>query len=137
VLIQRRQRIAETYLTAVNPIVSLKLEGNRLTFENAALEAGVAKGPVTYRASWAVFDNTTGQTKAISETQGTTTTLDVPNGLPAGAGSFIEVAISAEAAGYPTWKEPVRTYFRRMGDGWKLVGLERLPQTIDVQERTH
>jgi hypothetical protein len=133
VLIQRRDKIASVYLTAVNPIVSPRLEANRLTFENAAIAAGVAKGPVTYRASWALFDNNTGQTRAISETQSTTTALDAPSGLPTTAGSFIEVAISADAPEYPTWKEPIRTYFRRLSDGWKLVGLERLPETLGAR----
>jgi hypothetical protein len=127
VLIQRRQMIAETYLTAVNPIVSLKLDGNRLTFENAAEAAGVAKGPVTYHASWATFDNATGQTRPIGDTQGTTTTLEAPNGLPTAADSYIEVNISADNTAYPTWKQPIRTHFRRQADGWKLVGLVRVP----------
>jgi hypothetical protein len=128
VLIKRRDKIASVYLTAVNPIVSLRLDANnRLTFENAAVAAGVAKGAVTYRASWALFDNATGQTRALTETQSTTTTIDAPGGLPAAAGSFIEVSISADNPAYPTWKQPIRTHFRRQADGWKLVGLERLP----------
>jgi hypothetical protein len=136
VLIQRRDKIASVYLTAVNPIVSPRLDaGTKLTFENAAIAAGVAKGPVTYHASWALFDNATGQTKALSQTQSTTTTLDAPDGLPSAAGSYIEVAISADAAEYPTWKEPVRTYFRRQSDGWKLVGLERVPERINAGSR--
>src|SRR6185312_5426845 len=53
VLIKRRDKVIRTYLTAVNPIVSPRLDANgRLTFENAAFDAGVASGPATYRASW-------------------------------------------------------------------------------------
>jgi hypothetical protein len=130
VLIKRRNKIASVYLTAVNPIVSPRLDANnRLTFENAAVAAGVANGPVSYRASWALFDNATGQTRPLSETQSTTTTIEAPSGVPTVAGSFIEVSISADNANYPTWKQPIRTHFRRQADGWKLVGLERLPET--------
>ena len=43
--------------------------------------------------------------------------------------------VLSEASDHPAWKEPVRTYFRRQGDGWKLVGLERLPETIDAGSR--
>jgi hypothetical protein len=132
-LIKRRDKIASVYLAAVNPIVSPRLDANnRLTFENAAVVAGVAKGAVTYRASWALFDNATGQTRPLSETQSTTTTIEAPSGLPTAAGSFIEVSISADNPAYPTWKEPIRTHFRRQSDGWKLVGLERLPETVSV-----
>jgi hypothetical protein len=133
VLIKRRDKIAGVYLTAVNPIVSPRLDANnRLTFENAAVAAGVAKGAVTYRASWALFDNATGQTRPLSETQSTTTTIEAPSGLPTTFGSFIEVSIAADNPEYPTWKQPIRTHFRRQSDGWKLVGLERLPETLSA-----
>ena len=129
VLIKRRDRIANVYLTAVNPVVSPRLDANnQLSFENAAVAAGVIKGPVSYRASWALFDNATGQTRPLSETQSGTTSMQAPGGLPTAAGSFIEVNISAEHPAYATWKKPIRTHFRRQADGWKLVGLQRLPE---------
>jgi hypothetical protein len=128
VLIKRRNKIASTYLPAINPVVSPQLDANgRLTFENAAAKAGVATDPATYRASWMRFDNATGQTQAISETRSSTTSIDAPSGLPTGAGSFVAVDIAVDSAGHPTWVRPVRTYFQRNGNGWKLVGLERMP----------
>ena len=133
VLIKRRDKIASVYLTAVNPVVAPRLDAsNRLTFENAAVTANVVKGSTAYRASWFSFDNATGQTRPLGETEGTTTTLTAPAGLATGAGSFIEVAISAANSAYPEWKQPVRSHFRRQNDGWKLVGLERLPDTLPV-----
>jgi len=131
VLIKRRDKILSTYLTAVNPIVNPRLEANGpLTFENAAISADVAEGRPTYRASWMLFDNVTGATKPLSSTQSQTTTLDAPPGLPTTAGSYIEVDISAEIKAYPTWQTPIKTYFRRTGQGWTLVGLERLPEMV-------
>ena len=62
VLIQRRDKIKSIYLTQVNPIVNPRLDASALTFENAAVSAGVAKGPVSYTASWMRFDNVTGAT---------------------------------------------------------------------------
>jgi hypothetical protein len=129
VLIKRRDKIAAIYLNAVNPVVSLRLDTNgRLTFENAAVVAGVASGPATYRASWFRFDNATGATQAISETQSQTTTIDAPPNLPTAPGSFIAVNISVDSAGHQAWQRPIRTHFRRGNDGWTLVGLERLPE---------
>jgi hypothetical protein len=129
VLIKRRDKIKSAYLTAVNPIVTPRLASNQLTFENAAIAAGVAKGPVTYRASWLQFDNATGETRPMSETQSETTTLDAPRGLPAGSNSYVAVDISADSAAHPTWKKPVRAYFRGGGGSWTLVGFDRIPET--------
>src|SRR4029078_8920500 len=70
VLIKRRDKMLSVYLNAVNPIVNPRLDANgRLTFENAALSAGVATGQPTYSATWMLFDNTTGGTKPLSTTQ--------------------------------------------------------------------
>jgi hypothetical protein len=41
--------------------------------------------------------------------------------------SFIMVEIAADGTEYDTWRRPIRTYFRLGSNGWKLVGLERLP----------
>ena len=133
VLIKRRDKIKSIYLTAVNPVVAPRLDTNgRLTFENAAFAAGVASGPATYRASWFRFDNATGETQPLSETQSATTTVEVPRGLPTTSGSFVRVDISVESEGHPTWRRPIQTYFRRDGQGWALVGLERLPEKLST-----
>ena len=127
-LIKRRDKIARVYLTAMNPIVDPRLDANgQLTFENAAVAARVAQAPSAYRAVWSQFDNATGQTRQIAETQSATTTMQAPAGLPESAGSYLEVSVSADSSEHPAWKLPVRTHFRREGAGWKLVGLERMP----------
>jgi hypothetical protein len=43
---------------------------------------------------------------------------------------FIAVDIAAESAAHPTWKQPVRAVFRQDTGGWKLVGLERMPDRV-------
>jgi hypothetical protein len=128
VLIQRREKVKSVYLTAVNPIVNPKLDASGLTFENAAVSGGVAHGTAAYRASWMTFDNATGATKPISETKSATTTIPAPSGLP--SSGFVAVDIAADSDTYPTWKQPVRAFFRQDGGSWKLVGLERLPDQL-------
>ena len=117
-LIKRRNKIASIYLTAVNPIVNPRLERNRLTFENAAVAAGVAKGPAAYRASWLLFDNATGATQAARQRrESATTTIEAPSGLPtAPAASSRSISRPTDAA-YPTWKQPVRTLLPPDGGG--------------------
>ena len=48
-------------------------------------------------------------------------------GLPTRTGDFIRVDLSAVETAHAAWTEPLRSYFRRSADGWKLVGLERAP----------
>jgi hypothetical protein len=137
VLIKRRNKIAAVYLTAVNPVVAPRLDANhRLTFENAAVQADLTKGPASYRSSWFVFDNATGETRPLAEVDSATTTIDGPRVLPDALGSFVGVDISAPGDAHPQWRRPVRTYFRRDIGGWTLVGLERLPERLPADRAT-
>ena len=70
VLIKRRDKIASVYLTAVNPIVNPRLDASgRLTFDNAAVAAGVANGPATYRAVVAPLRQRHGRDQAAVRNQ--------------------------------------------------------------------
>jgi hypothetical protein len=132
IMIKRRDTILRTYLPAVNPIVSPRFDGNRLTFENAAVAADVAKAPEGYQASWFEFDNPTGSTRFLSDSTSATTTIDAPVGLPTREDSFIAVDLSASGKEHEAWRKPIRTYFRRGADGWELVGLERIPDRASM-----
>ena len=135
IMIKRRDKILATYLPAVNPIVAPKLENNRLTFENAAVAAHVAKAPASYRAAWFQFDNATGNTRPLSETTSTTTTIEAPAGLPTASDTFIAVDVSADSKEHAAWRKPIRMYFRRSGSAWQLVGLERMPDASNDRPR--
>jgi hypothetical protein len=126
IMIKRRDKIVKIYLPAVNPVVSPRIDGSQLTFDNAAVAADVAPAPEAYRAIWSEFDNAGGTVRRFAETRSATTSMDVPPGLPATIGSYLEVDIAADSAQHPAWQAPVRTYFRREADGWKLVGLDRI-----------
>ena len=128
VLIERREKIKSAYLTAVNPIVNPRLDSGGLTVENAAVAGGVAQAPASYRAAWMTFDNNTGATRPLSETKSSTATIPAPDGLP--SSGFVAVDIAADSESFPSWKQPVRAFFRRDGGAWKLVGLERLPDQM-------
>ena len=127
VLIQRRDAILRRYLPAVNPIVDPALSASgTLTFANAAVSAGVAREPEAYRASWASFDNTTGETRDLGETTGPASGIQPPAAVAA-SGAFLRVAIAAAKGPNPEWENPVHAYFHKVNNEWKLVGFERLP----------
>ena len=73
------------------------------------------------------FDNATGASKPLGQTTGAQGRIQAPTGLPTTAGTYIRVDLSADHPDHSKWKEPVRAYFLRQAAGWKLVGLERLP----------
>ena len=127
VLIKRRNAIGRAYLPAINPIVDPKLSASgALTFDNAAVQHGL-EAPESYKAVWSTFDNATGATTHIGDSAGREPTLQAPSGLAGAPGSFISVELSAVSAAHPAWAQPIVVHFRRGSDGWKLVGLERLP----------
>ena len=126
-LIERRNAILRRYLPAVNPVVDVRLSpSGTLTFRNAAVDADVAHAPKEYVVAWQRFDNATGTTTNLGETRASATNVNAPKDLPAAAGTYIRVEISANG-GPESWTEPAHAYFRREAAGWTLVGFERVP----------
>ena len=133
VLLERRDKIGKAFLPAVNPLVDFALDdAGVLTFDNAAVRAGVAEAPrAGYQASWFAFDNATGQARPIGETgRSPALRFQAPAGLPGETGAYVKVQVSAIDPPDPSWTTPVEVYFRRQAGGWKLVGLERLPDAL-------
>ena len=130
VLIKRRQKIAAAYLPAINPLVDFTLsEDGRFGFRNAAVDAGVSPPPAGgYRVEWSSFDNVTGESRPMAPAA-TAAQLHMaaPGLLPPDAGAFVRIQIAAVEPAPSTWTRPASVYFRRAGDGWTLVGLEKLP----------
>jgi hypothetical protein len=127
-LIARRDAIGRAWLTDVNPVVDVALDGSgALRFANAAVAAGVAKAPASYEVAWFAFDNATGNSTPIGQpVTAAGEQATAPAALPSGAGSFVRVEI--KAVNPPAvWGIPVQAFFARQGGGWKLVGFERLP----------
>ena len=134
IMLERREKILRAYLPGVNPVVSPRLRENELVFDNAAVDADVAKAPQRYTAAWFEFDNATTALRPLGDTRSSATTrMDAPAKLPAEQGSFVAVDIAAGGTDYESWRRPIRAYFRRQTDGWKLVGLDRFPESPATQ----
>ena len=123
---QRRDRILQAYVPAVNPIVDPALTPQGLTFTNLAVSAKVAPAPAGYTAEWATLDNPSRVASVFATTRGTTTPLPLPKAIPEKA-AYLRVKVAAEDPPRPEWTEPAWIYFQRDGGGWRLVGFERLP----------
>lgn len=134
VLIQRRDKIGRVYLNAVNPVVNFRLdEGGVLTFDNAAVLAGVASAPAAgYIVHWATLDNASGHLTPLGSP---TATVDrqtrAQRPLPTASGTIIQARIAAASAAQPAWAVPVDVYFRRAGNAWDVVGIDRIPEPAD------
>jgi hypothetical protein len=126
-LIARRNKIGQSYLPAVNPLVNFELEDGTLRFVNAAVQARVAPYPAGgYTAQFAAFDNMTNQTRPIAAAatrEGER--IQAPAGLPGEDGAFVKIQVAALQSQHASWSVPVDVYFRREAGKWKLVGLER------------
>jgi hypothetical protein len=126
-LITRRDKISRAWLNVVNPLVDVELDATGvLTFDNAAVRAGVASEPEGYRADWFRYDNATGAVVGLAAgSTASSRRLVSPSDLPRRPGELVRVDVSAIEPPHSAWADPVRTYFRRTADGWRLVGLER------------
>lgn len=131
VLIKRRDRIGQFYLTCINPLVNFSLDhSGALTFENSAVKSGVARAPASYAASWSLFDNRTRARQALGKTESSGNSIHAIAGLPTTPGSFITVDVWAIDPPHPSWTKPVHATFRRTHDGWKLLGFERMEEML-------
>ncbi|MEZ5319172.1 MAG: hypothetical protein R2752_17360 [Vicinamibacterales bacterium] len=117
VLIQRRDKVLRTWLAGVNPLVDFAFDGRRLTFGNAAVEAGVATAAREYRVTWSRFDNATGTATAIASTASSMPSIDAPAGLAGAPPAFLQVDVAAIHPDHPSWATPLSVHFRRDGEG--------------------
>jgi hypothetical protein len=123
-LVERRNRVVRRWLTGVIPLVDFALrDDGTLTFENAAVSAGLGSAPATYRARWMRFDNMSGPVGDAVETTAASGAT-APAAILADT-EFVQVELSAEHPQFPSWQAPVTVHFRRTGSGWRLVGVRR------------
>ena len=124
-LIERRNKVLKTWLTAVNPLVDFALGSDGvLTFTNAAVAAGVATPAAEYQVRWSRFDNSTGSATGAVEATTTGARVASPPQVLADA-EFLQVEIASPHPQFSAWKTPVTVHFRRNSADWVLVGVTR------------
>jgi hypothetical protein len=128
-LLERRRKVLATWLNGTNPIVNVALSrSGELTFENAAEKAGVAKPAERHTVQWSRFDNATGTHHHHGDEQTISgPRAQAPAALLNARPDYAAARLRAFHSEQPEWSRPLDVYFRRAGDGWSLVGLERNP----------
>ena len=128
-LLERKSKVLDAWLNGTNPIVNVALSASgELTFDNAAERAGVANAAERYTVQWSRFDNATGtHSDAGAEQSLTQPRGQMPPALLSARPEFVSARLRAHHSDRPAWLHPLVVYFRRAGDGWSLVGLERNP----------
>ena len=128
-LIARKNKVVKTWLNGTNPIVNPTLSAaGVLTFENASQLAEVGGAAERYTIQWMQLDNATGTLKDVgAEQTATKPSAEAPEALLSAKPEYVAARVRAFHPDYPAWSHPVMLYFRRSGEGWTLVGLERNP----------
>jgi len=128
ILIKRRDKIGRVYYSRINPLVRFELTDTGLAFENPAVKARLSEAPKQgYHATWYRFNNGTGAADQIgSPTTASQERLEAPADLPRDANSYVKVSVRAVEPPHAPWATPVDVYFRRAGNAWRLVGVERV-----------
>jgi hypothetical protein len=126
-LLTRKRKVLTTWLNATNPVVNPSLSQNgELTFEHAAQKAGVAPAAERYTIQWSAFDNASNTHKDVGAEQSVTSpAAQAPAALLSARPEYICALVRTFHGDHAAWSRPLMVYFRRSGDGWSLVGLER------------
>jgi hypothetical protein len=118
-LIERRNRIAQTYFRKVLPLDNFRVEGGTLRFDDLAVAHGVADGPANYTARWLRLDNATGHVTPLGGAASFAVPRDVSE---ARDGSYFAVRIESSRR---SPEMHVMVYLRTRGGGQDIVGVER------------
>jgi hypothetical protein len=118
--------VARYYLNITNPVVDFDIDnGGQMTFKNAAVDLKFASPATDYRIRWARFDNATGEATAVGdEVVVKEPSAAVPNELR--SADYIRAIVTSHHPDQPNWVHPVHVFFRKQGNRWQAVGLERI-----------
>jgi hypothetical protein len=126
VIIVRRDKVARHYLNVTNPLVDFAIDADgRMTFHNAAVDLKFAAPAEEYRIRWSRFDNTGGNAEAVGdEVIAKEPAAVMPRELR--SADYVRAIVTSHHPQQPNWVHPVHVFFRKQGDAWKTVGLERV-----------
>ena len=134
VLLKRRDKVVNAFITLTNPLDGFELSGSgaslALRWDNAAIRVGAASDDVGYGVRWSSFDNRTGGEAVVSEQEASERQSAVPRGAwgtPDDFGyRYARAHIFTRHADFPRWERPLVVTLRDKGSGdIDIVGIER------------
>ena len=114
-LIERRNKIGETYFSRVLPLDAFRINGDRLEFEDLQVKYGFINRR-DYTVRWSRFDNDSETHEPIAAAA----SFVLPEGAQSAAmGSYFAAVIRGEDK-----EKTVAVYMRKHRAGYKVVGIE-------------
>jgi hypothetical protein len=115
-----------TWLNQVCPVVTPRLLADgAFTFANVAVDVGAAAPAESYQLQWFHFDNATGTRASAGDARIVSALASRAPADLLGSGEFVGVAVTARHPQHRGWARPATFFFRRSGQEWSLVGVER------------
>ena len=115
-LIERRNKIGETYFARVLPLDGFRINGDRLEFEDLQVKYGFINGR-DYIVRWSRFDNDSETHATIAAASSSVLPEEVQS---AAMGSYFAAIILGQDK-----EKTVTVYIRKHRAGYKVVGIER------------
>ncbi len=115
-LIERRNKIGETYFARVLPLDGFRVNGDRLEFEDLQVKYGFMNAR-DYTVRWSRFDNDSETHAAIAAASSSVLPGEVQS---AEMGSYFATTIRGDDQ-----EKTVTVYIRKQRAGYKVVGIER------------
>jgi hypothetical protein len=130
-LIKRRDKIIDYYFRRVNPLHHFRVCESGVGFDNLGEDYSLASGS-SYAYEWYRLNNETSELSRLVERQHTLVPLiPLPGELP----EYLMVRIRTLSSQVPEWRKNVDVYWRRQGDEYRLVGIERDVGMAEVDVR--
>jgi hypothetical protein len=133
-IIERRDKVVNQWITAVNPLDSFEVRGGNhgpiLLFDNAAIRLGIKAPGESYQTTWSAFDNMTGADgsstdgEEYSEPVARIPTSEFGPADRSGA-RYIVATIRTVNPAFPSWQAPIRVTLRDRDGVIDIVGIDR------------
>ena len=129
-LLERKTKVLAAWLNGTNPVVNVALSNSgELAFDERGRKGRRRQGRQSATRCSGRGSTTPPAliTTPAPRRRCRGPAVEAPAALLSARPDYISARLRAFHADHPAWSHPLVVYFRRAGDGWSLVGLERNP----------